>query len=513
MVVVKNILLFILLAGKYNALFGQEFSPIKDINSNGSSLSYLMSDNEIIGDNLFFIADNGLHGPELWISDGSANGTKLVKDIRTPWGSNPVYFTEVGDNLFLYANNGGRYGLWVSDGTELGTYQIENVNVFYEGTNASIRPINFNGSLYFKGDDSINGQELWLSNGTALGTELVKNINLTGGSYPEDFTIVGNKLFFSADDDSGRELWVSDVNTTRLVNRVKPQGGSNPRNFVAYKGLLFYSAADETHGEELWVSDGTLNGTKQFKDINLNGSSSPSNLTVAGDYLFFSVYMQNGFELWVSDGSKTGTIRVEGVNLSACTNITYLNEVNGKLFFASCNETNSYKLWMIDKSENEILSMPISTGFKYVIEIDSIAYFINGNNLWRSDGTPDGTSQVNDDSLEVSFLLNSLNGYLYLSADNGQTGFELYKMDLYTGEIIPVNSFDKGEVYVYGNDLFIKPDKIVKQINIYDNSGTLLYQTDPAGKNKITLPHRLKGIVIVHYQKEYYWSSFKTFLE
>ncbi len=111
---------------------------------------------------LFFAADDGVHGRELWASDGTAAGTVLVSDVEPgPDSSRPTGLTAAG------------------------------------------------GRLFFSAYDGRHGRELWASDGTAAGTRLVQDIAPASfSSDPQDLTVVGDRLYFSADDGlHGRELW------------------------------------------------------------------------------------------------------------------------------------------------------------------------------------------------------------------------------------------------------------------------------------------------------------------
>ena len=71
-----------------------------------------------VGDTLYFEANNGLNGTELWKSDGTASGTLMVKEINPGIGNDDLsLLTAVGNNLFFRAND-GIHGteLWKSDG-------------------------------------------------------------------------------------------------------------------------------------------------------------------------------------------------------------------------------------------------------------------------------------------------------------------------------------------------------------------------------------------------------------
>ncbi len=149
-----------------------------------------------------------------------------------------------------------------------------------------------NGVLCFQANDGSNGTELWKSDGTGVGTVLLKDINPGDSygpspnplsSYPGLFTEINSTLFFVARDYThGYELWKSDGTTegTALVIDIltgETQNGplsSNPSYFENAGDTLLFAATDETHGNELWRSDGTGSGTSMVKDINEGVGSS-----------------------------------------------------------------------------------------------------------------------------------------------------------------------------------------------------------------------------------------------
>ena len=149
---------------------------VKDIHTGSSHLSSQEWLTNVNG-TLFFTADDGTTGQELWKSNGTTAGTVLVKDIH-PGGQDSfaANLTDVNGTLFFSADDGSTgQELWKSDGTSAGTVLVKDITQRSAATPASLT--NVNGTLFFAANDGTVGQELWKSDGTAAGTVLVKDIS------------------------------------------------------------------------------------------------------------------------------------------------------------------------------------------------------------------------------------------------------------------------------------------------------------------------------------------------
>jgi ELWxxDGT repeat protein len=140
-----------------------------------------------VGGTVFFTVNDNVHGNELWKSDGTEAGTVLVKDIdRTtgPFGgysgSYPSSLTAVGQALFFVASDGvhGRE-LWKSDGTRAGTALVKDIHPSASDSGPSSLT-GLGSRLFLAANDGTRGRELWRSDGAASRTRLVRDINTSG---------------------------------------------------------------------------------------------------------------------------------------------------------------------------------------------------------------------------------------------------------------------------------------------------------------------------------------------
>jgi ELWxxDGT repeat protein len=194
-----------------------------------------------VGDRLYFVTTEGDdEASQLWRSDGSTAGTRLVRSM--PARS----LVALGDRLLFWGHDTAHgWEPWVTDGTADGTIRLSTVGDVEDLTA-------FRDGIVFEGCRSATGCELWRSDGTPAGTRLIKD-NATGSedSGIRDLTAVGDLVFFdvmATPLDETWALWVSDGTTdgTTLVDDVWAIDAT------AVGDRLVFSADDGEHGPEPW---------------------------------------------------------------------------------------------------------------------------------------------------------------------------------------------------------------------------------------------------------------------
>ena len=118
-----------------------------------------------MGDRLFFTADDGVHGEELWVTDGTEEGTVLVRDINPgATGSNirNEFVVHAGELYFLADDGTHGLELWRTDGTETGTQLVADFNPGPDGQSIIIvEMLSFGDQLLLSATDGTTGRELW----------------------------------------------------------------------------------------------------------------------------------------------------------------------------------------------------------------------------------------------------------------------------------------------------------------------------------------------------------------
>ncbi len=291
---------------------------VEDINSNtvsgggGTEDSYpssLTTQSFLLGPKLlFFTAQDSADNIELWAYDG--NSPYQVKEINSNGSSSP-YFIVSGNYQIFFSAEESNYGEELYTAYYSTDYQgnnyvkVERLSDIASGS-ASSDPewlMMHNNTLYFAASDDSSDQELYYYE-TSADTFYKVDVNTNGSSSPKGFTEYKGKLLFQAKGGNGKgtELWSFSLSTgnVSLVKDINNGAGdSNPADLVEYNDKVYFSANGGNKGTELWVTDGTTEGTELFRDLNENGSSNPSDFYVFEDQLYFSASNgTDGAELW-----------------------------------------------------------------------------------------------------------------------------------------------------------------------------------------------------------------------
>ncbi len=410
----------------------------------------------------YFSADDGIHGAELWRSDGTTAGTYMIKDINPGAASSTVRdITISGGKIYLSANDGiSNSSIWITDGTDAGTMKVADLSGY--GSSAPTYLTDVNGILYFFTDGlyygyyTVTASQLWKTDGTANGTQMVADFYSPEFYYSNggrQITNVNGRVFFSlANYGYDNELYTSDGSTagTHMIS-VNPYGNTNPSYLTAFKGMLYFSA-DGGNGTRLWQSDGTLAGTGMVN--NNNNIYLDNNIymrfIIKDNSIYFTGYSadNDGAEFCKYDASNAANSVeiVKDINPGTySTNLYNITNVNGTLFFTVFNGTDQV-LWKSDGTTAGSMEVKdINPGghniyfYKHFEKGNGVLYFsfyddVHGYELWKSDGTNNGTAIVKEINpgvygaavTNISYLKNNITLF---EANDGKTGFELWKTD------------------------------------------------------------------------------------
>ena len=434
----------ILQGPEVSMIFGECSEATGKVANIGSSSNPGISNMVEMGGNLYFTADDGIHGNELWKTDGTVGGTSMVVDLSPPMCPTCLNMDSdigelvAGDTKLFFSSPVQSAGipdfvreLFVSDGTASGTQLVMDIfdcplsagdiTFDYDGVNSLV--VLPGSSFGSAGQDRVVfsafhcsltnyvcfGEEPWISDGTLSGTRSMADIRNGDtpmntqdgqgvliddvGSQPRSFFQSGNMVYFFADDNnSGRELWKIDTSRASsgatLVKDINSGAGDSMEletetEYINFNGNIFFSADNGNNGIELWKTNGFGLGTTIVKDINPgSNSSNPAELTSVNNTLYFTA--------WVYEGDAHGysskvLIQSDGTTTGTLIDTSVwpssLTAVGDKLFFSSPAQQEM-------NGEGDISS---NTGLLM-------------NVLWSTDGTMNGTDQMSEISMPIQIF-------------------------------------------------------------------------------------------------------------
>ena len=425
---------------------------------------------------------SGFPGQGLWSSRGTQEQTGLIIDVNPDWswgcpilcpGPYPAPFpnnlTPLDDQTLFVAfeSQDGPAQLWGTDGTTLGTQVVREFEMdpqqgrdpIFNSPNHLTRVGDW---VYFTAFDLPTGREVWRTDGTAQGTSLVADLT-PDDSFAEPTLLTawtpstGNQaLVWVLRDDDGDELWSTSVAGSPGAHQVSSFGGpgGEVHEIVASGERIYLAVTTQATGRELWVSDGTAEGTRvlDLRTDNPRGSG-VAHLTAIPDGIFFAVAAGpdgDGFEPWVSGGTARNTFLVAdlfpGVSGSDPGPGTVVPTENGdRLYFAADNGEIGRELFVLDLNALGPLGCPTD---RLCLQQGRFEVSMTWHTASGATGTAQRVASTEDSGLLWFFnadnweaMVKVLDGceindhYWVFAATSTNVGYTLKVEDLQTGEI------------------------------------------------------------------------------
>ncbi len=450
----------------------------------------------LLGGKFIFSGTTAATGTELFITDGTAAGTILLKDINPGTEDSDPEAGGAILNGYLYFSAirpaEGRE-LWRTNATEAGTDILKDIvpGTGASNTTGSYHIVSTGSYLLFQALDVNLGLELWKSDGTNAGTALLKDIN-TGpeGSAPKSFTALNNNtiLFTASTAANGRETWKTDGSGagTVLLKDINPAGSSIPffggEYYFVFNGKAYFNATDGVNGDELWWTDGTEANTLLFKELEPGPEGSLNlifDVVIMGNKFFFPSgnFTGSRYEIIESNGTSAGTVSFKDFTAGGelpflFPNYDYFAQSfnqplfgGDKFFFIAATPAEGRELWISNgTTPGTHIVKDINPGPAHGIDEDNISYIytttdlffpatnaVNGVEPWRSNGTLAGTTMVADivsnavGSNPVTITPLLISGRVVFEADNKDNMAEtdLYAVNgLFDPIVVPVKLLD-----------------------------------------------------------------------
>lgn len=512
------VVLAVVLAG--TEAFGEEFTRkpavlVKDVNTILAPESSLP---RVIGattDLLWFSAYTPRYGRELWVTDGTRSGARMIRDFTPgpassqfePDNSNgstnwsPVFGMGLGNRLLFsgYSPDSG-WELWSSDGTSGGTGLLIDVlpGLASNGTPLDSYPkgfVRFGDRMLFEGaiDQAIKDGALYTTDGTAAGTYRLtpRGVRLGGGTHVDRFAVNSKGVYFLEYDSRGLGLGIfrtDGVNIEQLSTLAARQ--------VVVNENVMYALSD---GALLRLDVDGRNPVKVADVLPIDRSRiSVDQPTLAGGRLFFlRANAEKAWSVWSTDGTPEGTHVVSAIGEHVAlywSDYKILGEAGG----AAIVLAHDAKLWATDGTESGtrlLADVAVRLGQPAGTTVDSSffathrgrVYFVVEETLWRTDGSPAGT--VGLGPLTDSYSRPAgipLGEYILLDAFDSHAGRELHRVSASSAAIELLTDVARATKTSLPRQLARGPSGTMFFV-AYDDAGVSMWRSDGTGEGTFRL--------------------------
>ena len=418
---------------------------------------------------LVFVTRQVLSGVYMWISDGTSEGTYILREFDTDfYGDEPSEFVVFNDKLYFIAYDDlTKKAIWETDGSIEGTKPLDiDLIECHDGPKPRSLTV-FNNYLYFY-DGSWCSESIWRTDGNTL-EKITPDHRYDN---PEKLSVVGDELFFNNFRGYPDRVFTIRANNGNQVEQFLPEVTQYTYFETNHESVIFATSDTLRNqilqkyniGSNKWDTLGVFPGESQF-----------DNFTQIDDRLFFSVRNEESYtqkdQLYSYSQANAEATLLHTFNWSrhhSNSHISLFTVFKGKLFFRSGARDN-YNLWTSDGTQEgtfKVLEKKIVEAAALTVSAQNL-FFGSGDYesaLWVTDGTTNGSklqSTLNNRSSDDVHHLHDVNGTLYYFGDEGY-GPSLWK-NIPAAQLTVYASRGKG---LYQSTLFFPETKVDSLFNV-----------------------------------------------
>lgn len=371
----------------------------RELTPGGRRYNYAAS----VGSLTYFNGEDDVHGVELWVTDGTRSGTRLLSDLAPGLRSAyPAGLRSLDGRLFFAATptDEGR-SMWTVDDLATGPRRIIPAPIRY-GNSRPVTMGTLGGDVFFAVDHPLG--TLWrLRAGADEAQPLLSSRSLEPFDYPAITCSVASGLLFLSQSETGlvNSLWLVEETTAVVRLREFLNGDRvaerDPR--ITCVDDKFYFGADAGDGYGIWVSDGTVEGTRPLA---LEGASDEVRPRIIGRDAQTVYYELRRYP----SGPRAGIYALDVLTEASSPvlsgdrhNLAYPLVSGDALALIAYRETPGNVPRVAAASGSDFMPLKIKgTDFSYdgVSLADRSAFMGPDNAAYTTDGTNAGTKRVTD---------------------------------------------------------------------------------------------------------------------
>ncbi|NBO56847.1 MAG: hypothetical protein EBU84_20140, partial [Actinobacteria bacterium] len=313
------------------------------------------------------------HGQELWRTDGTVSGTRMVIDATPGRESTSFSNLHVAGGKVWFSS--WRGGAWVSNGTPGGTKKISDTLVLEEAVN---HPTRSDVALLVAAPRGTENSELYKSSGTATPPSLVGGTEIYPGveaSYPHHFVELDGYQYFIGYTAVGYRLMRTNGSTTEVVNEL-----NQPTNFGYWTKPLRIN-------DQIVIID-IFGVVWTWDNLSFNLEESwnfPSEAFEADDAVYATVVQSGENQLYRFDADGVVNLSTEvGESINIRTGRTVVSGGVELFFFTTTDSDTETSLWVIRQRGEIPEKLTTFPYFSYDFTVNGIEVAANNSRVYLS---------------------------------------------------------------------------------------------------------------------------------